>query len=105
MLMSTLSNRYAHALLKARAAGTLMSPLTDETDLTIADAYDIARTILDTRIAQGEEPIGRKIGFSNRKTFFGEFLDACIVAAVWQIRTTDWTYLVHAFRHHGGIRS
>jgi 2-keto-4-pentenoate hydratase len=67
MLMSTLTNRYAHALLKARTAGTLMSPITGETDLSIADAYDIARTILDARIAQGEIPVGRKIGFSNRK--------------------------------------
>jgi len=67
MLMSTLSTRYAHALLKARTAGTLMTPITDETDLSMADAYDIARTILDARIAQGEVPVGRKIGFSNRK--------------------------------------
>ena len=67
MLMSTLTNRYAHALLKARTAGTLMSPITCETDLSMADAYDIARTILDARIAQGDIPVGRKIGFSNRK--------------------------------------
>ena len=67
MLMSTQANRFAHALMKAREAGTLMAPLTQQTDLSIADAYDIAKSILDARIAQGEVPVGRKIGFSNRK--------------------------------------
>ena len=67
MLMSTQANRFAHALMKAREAGTLMPPLTQQTDLSIADAYDIAKSILDARIAQGEVPVGRKIGFSNRK--------------------------------------
>ncbi len=67
MLMSTQANRFAHALIKAREAGTMMAPLTEQTDLSIADAYDIAKSILDARIAQGEVPVGRKIGFSNRK--------------------------------------
>ncbi len=67
MLMSTKATRYAHQLLKSRAAGTLMPALSDEISLSIEDAYDIARSIVDIRIAQGETPVGRKIGFSNRK--------------------------------------
>ena len=67
MLMSTLANRYAHQLLDARAGATQMSPPSTQAPLTLADGYDIARSILDIRIAQGEVPVGRKIGFTNRK--------------------------------------
>lgn len=74
MLMSTKANRYAHALLKTRADGTLHPLLSDDGKLTSADAYDIARSLLNIRIAQGETPVGRKIGFSNRKvrTLYGK---------------------------------
>ncbi len=51
MLMSTMANRYAHQLLKSRAAGTLLPALTEEASLSIEDAYDIARSIIDIRIA------------------------------------------------------
>lgn len=67
MLMSTQANRYAHRLLDARARSVSIPPLSSESALSLADGYDIARHILDIRIAQGETPIGRKIGFSNRK--------------------------------------
>lgn len=66
MLMSTKANRYAHALLKARAGGALQPLLTEEeTGLSHEDAYDIARSILTIRIANGEVPVGRKLAFSN----------------------------------------
>ena len=58
MLMSTQASRYAHKLLKARSAGTLLEPLTATDTISVADAYDIAKSILDIRIAQGETPIG-----------------------------------------------
>jgi 2-keto-4-pentenoate hydratase len=67
MLMSTQATRYAHQLLEARAAGRQLSPLSASAPLSIADGYDIAKSILDIRIAQGEKPLGRKIGFANRK--------------------------------------
>ncbi len=67
MLMSTQANRYAHALLKARAGGTLHPLLTAEAKLNIDDAYDVARSLLNIRIANGETPLGRKIAFSNRR--------------------------------------
>jgi 2-keto-4-pentenoate hydratase len=67
MLMSTKANRYAHALMKARAGGTLHPRLTGENKLTLDDAYDIARSLINIRIAQGETPVGRRIGFSNER--------------------------------------
>lgn len=67
MLMSTKANRYAHALLKARTDGTLHPLLTGDEPLTLDDAYDIARCVLNIRIANGEVPVGRKIAFSNRR--------------------------------------
>ena len=83
MLMSTQANRFAHALMKAREAGTLMAPLTEQTELSIADAYDIAKSILDARIAQGEVPVGRKIGFSNRKMWSLYGKSAPITGPIW----------------------
>ncbi len=67
MLMSTKANRYAHTLIKARAGGTLHPLITDEGKISLDDAYDIARSLLNIRIANGEIPVGRKILFSNRK--------------------------------------
>ncbi|HTN65146.1 MAG TPA: 4-oxalocrotonate decarboxylase, partial [Burkholderiaceae bacterium] len=64
--MSTQANRYAHQLLEARAKTQLMPPLTSAAALSLADAYEVSKHILDIRIAQGEVPIGRKIGFTNR---------------------------------------
>ncbi len=67
MLMSTKANRYAHALMKARTGGQLHPLLTDDGKLTRDDAYDIARSLLNIRIANGETPVGRKIAFSSHK--------------------------------------
>ena len=67
MLMSTQSNRYAHQLLEARNRGKPLPPLSAQAPLSIADAYEIAKTIADIRIAQGEVWVGRKVGFANRE--------------------------------------
>lgn len=83
MLMSTKATRYAHQLLKSRAAGTLMPALSDEISLSIEDAYDIARSIVDIRIAQGETPVGRKIGFSNRKLWHRYGKSAPMEGPIW----------------------
>jgi 2-keto-4-pentenoate hydratase len=66
MLLSAQANRYAHQLLAARANARQLAPLSETTRLTLADGYDIAKNILDIRIAQGEILVGRKIGFTNR---------------------------------------
>lgn len=67
MLMSTQANRFAHQLLEARALGKLLSPPSACLPLSVADGYEIAQSILTIRIAQGETPVGRKIGFANRR--------------------------------------
>lgn len=67
MLMSTQANRYAHQLLNARAQVQLIPPLSAEGPLSVADGYDIAKSMIDIRTAQGETMVGRKVGFTNRK--------------------------------------
>ena len=67
MLMSTQASRLAHALIKARMNGTLMPLLSADGKFSVDDAYDVALSIVKIRTAQGENPVGRKIGFSNQK--------------------------------------
>ncbi|MBV8666243.1 MAG: 4-oxalocrotonate decarboxylase [Burkholderiaceae bacterium] len=83
MLMSTQANRYAHQLLDARACAQLIPPLSAREPLSVADGYDIARSILDTRIAQGEVQVGHKIGFTNRKIWSRYGVNAPIHMPVW----------------------
>ena len=66
MLVASQASRIAHQLLDARAASQQLPLPSGQTPLSIADAYDIARNILDIRIAQGEVMVGRKLGFTNR---------------------------------------
>ena len=66
MLMSTQANRFAHQLLESRANAQRLAPLSANHPLSIEDGYDIAKIVQDIRIAQGDIPIGRKIGFTNR---------------------------------------
>lgn len=84
MLMSTQAIRYAHLLLDARASAQLMPPLTADAPLSLPDAYDIVKSTMDVRIAQGETVAGRKIGFTNRRIWsrYGE---------VEPIQTPIWT--------------
>ncbi|HJV81139.1 2-keto-4-pentenoate hydratase [Noviherbaspirillum sp.] len=67
MLMSTQANRFAHQLLNARAKAQLIPPLSTTSTLSLGDSYDIVKSLIDIRTAQGETMIGRKIGFTNRK--------------------------------------
>ena len=66
MLMSTKANRQAHLLMKARASGKFVVPLSVTVDLNLEQAYDIAKCILDCRIALGEQPVGRKLAYANQ---------------------------------------
>lgn len=83
MLMSTQASRYAHQLLDARARSVQIPPLSADGGLSVQDAYDIAKSILDSRIAQGEVPVGRKIGFSNRKVAARYGVAKQIDASIW----------------------
>lgn len=69
MLMSAQTSRYAHKMLAARANAQQVPRLSEDPALSLPDAYDIAKNILDIRIAQGEVPVGRKIGFTNRASW------------------------------------
>ena len=84
MLMSTQANRYAHQLLDARSRSAFMPLLSTDANLSLTDGYDVAKCVMDIRIAQGEQPIGRKIGFTNRKVW-DKFSPAAgpIEAPVW----------------------
>ena len=84
MLMSTQANRYAHQLLDARSRSAFMPLLSIDPNLSLQDGYDVAKCVMDIRIAQGEQPTGRKIGFTNRKVW-DKFSPAAgpIEAPVW----------------------
>ena len=83
MLMSTQALRFAHQLLDARSAGKPLLPPSASGTISIADGYDIARSVLDIRIAQGEVPVGRKIGFANRRLRAGDGIDEVEGIPAW----------------------
>ena len=83
MLMSTQANRYAHQLLDARAGAQMIPPLSALEPLSITDGYDIAKCILETRVAQGEVQVGRKIGFTNRKIWSNYGVSESIHMPIW----------------------
>ena len=60
----------ADRILEAFANRRLIGlPTDDDPSLGEAGAYAIAAQILQARIARGERPVGRKIGFTNRATW------------------------------------
>lgn len=83
MLMSTQANRYAHQLLDARAQAQLISPLSSVAPLSITDSYDIVKSMINIRTAQGENLIGRKIGFANRKIWSKYGVNEPIRTPIW----------------------
>ena len=83
MLMSSKANRYAHQLIDARAHARLLLPLSQGEALTLADGYDIAKRVLDASISQGEVPVGRKLGFTNRTLWTKYGVNAPINALIW----------------------
>jgi 2-keto-4-pentenoate hydratase len=102
MLLSTQANRYAHQLLDARATAQQLRPLSDDDALTITDAYDIAKSIMDIRIAEGERLAGRKIGFSNHKVGTRYGVTEPITTPIWAplfdstVRYTEENYGVQS---------
>jgi 2-keto-4-pentenoate hydratase len=83
MLMSTKANRQAHQLMKARASGKLIAPFSETAGLNMGDAYDVARCLLDARIALGEQPVGRKISFSNQKLWPKYRINGALAEPIW----------------------
>jgi 2-oxo-3-hexenedioate decarboxylase len=57
----------ARRVIDAFDSSTLIEPLTtDDPDLDETGAYAIAAAVHAQRVARGERPVGRKIGFTNR---------------------------------------
>ena len=54
MLLSAQAARHAHRLLAARAESSLIPTLSSQGPLSMEDGYDVAKNIMDIRIAQGE---------------------------------------------------
>jgi 2-keto-4-pentenoate hydratase len=83
MLMSTQASRYAYQLLEARATSQLIPPLSSNAALSIQDAYDIVKSTIDIRIAQGEVLAGRKIGFTNRQIWSKYGVSEPVSMPIW----------------------
>lgn len=67
MLSPTLAQRHARQLLDARSAGKLLPPFSAAESLSLADGYEIAKVVCDMRIAYGEQLVGRKVSFANKR--------------------------------------
>jgi 2-keto-4-pentenoate hydratase len=67
MLLVSQKNAIAHALLASLNGSGLIAPSSLSVDLDSDGAYDIARIVMNIRISEGEVPVGRKVGFSNRQ--------------------------------------
>ncbi|MFO1315846.1 MAG: fumarylacetoacetate hydrolase family protein [Burkholderiales bacterium] len=57
----------ADALMAAWAGGSAIAPITEwMPGFDVASAYDVLHEIERRRVAQGWQPVGRKVGFTNR---------------------------------------
>ena len=65
MLSPTQADFYADQLLSVRATGLQCAPFPSGAQISLDDAYQIARLIEAKRIKDGEQLIGRKIAFAN----------------------------------------
>ena len=64
--MSTEVELIAGAMVAALDARTQVAPLTDHMPLSLETAYAVAACVAKLRQARGENPVGRKLGFTNR---------------------------------------
>lgn len=67
MPMPLQAERHAYTFLEARARTQPLHTLSSQFDLSIPDAYEIAKASDSIRMAEGEMRIGRKLAFTNRK--------------------------------------
>lgn len=66
MLIPGNIDAYAHQLMEVRANARILPLLSQADSLTIEDAHQIARRIMEFRIGLGEKPVGKKIYFNIR---------------------------------------
>jgi 2-oxo-3-hexenedioate decarboxylase len=80
----------ADALLAAYAAGSQVAPITGwMAGFDVATAYDVLHEIERRRVAQGWQPVGRKIGFTNRTLWPRYDVYLPMWAHVWRESVTD----------------
>jgi 2-oxo-3-hexenedioate decarboxylase len=59
--------KWADYLLDAESRGDAVAPITDvESGLTLEQAYDVQRMVLDRKTAAGEQVVGAKLGLTSR---------------------------------------
>lgn len=76
MLLPAQVTKYAQQLLDARARSVPIPRLNASHSLSLEEGYLIADEILRLRLEQGEKLAGRKMGFTNRKTWDAAGLSA-----------------------------
>ena len=83
-------NDIAAEVLTASSAGRRVQPFSSRyTNFTFEDAYEVAQRVRDIRVANGETPIGRKIGFTNRAVWNSYDLSAPIWGYIYDSTVCD----------------
>ncbi|MFO1322502.1 MAG: hypothetical protein U1F15_00395 [Burkholderiales bacterium] len=84
-MKSDVVNAVADTLMSAHAGGSSLAPITDWLpEFDVAGAYDVLREIERRRVAHGWQPVGRKIGFTNRTIWRRYNVDRAMWAHVWR---------------------
>ena len=80
--MSTEVELIAGAMVAALDAKSQVAPLTDYMPLSLDTAYAVAACVAKLRQARGENPVGRKLGFTNRNIW-----------AEYNVYAPIWSYM------------
>jgi 2-oxo-3-hexenedioate decarboxylase len=80
----------AAEVIAASRAGRQVQPFSSRyADFSFADAYEVAQRVRDTRVANGETVVGRKIGFTNRAVWDRHGLSAPIWGFMYDTTVRD----------------
>ncbi len=80
----------AAEVIAASRAGRQVQPFSNRyADFSFEDAYEVAQRVRDTRVANGETVIGRKIGFTNRAVWDRHGLSAPIWSFMYDTTVRD----------------
>lgn len=105
MLSTSQAELYAYQFLNARAHAQAVLPLSQQTDgkpFCIADAYTVSHSLDQIRMSEGETPVGRKLGFTNRNLWDQGPGKEAIHAPMW---TTLFSSTVRCLEHPFTVQS
>lgn len=85
MTPGALAERSLHAY---DTATRLDLPTAGSPDFSLADAYEVAAALRQSRFARGERPLGYKIGFTNRSIWSRYAVDGPIWGPIWDSTVT-----------------